>query len=765
MSILHSRATRLTTPRLEALHAELWHLLAAPMSRSHREHGSPRNSENQSKLPRQENLDGNEIPMVVEWQQNRENLKRQLVNQEEQQALLTMRAPAGALLQQPIGDGRQKTSGIRHSTSTRAHKLKERFLAVEYLCYGLQKPLLFWGDPTCKFRKEEMVADLPSGMSRPATARKRLSSSVTSEAADSESSATSDDSDVFLPAKHKRPGRKSMASSSSEESIVYNSTTVAFVFVDVPVFQCAFLRILLSVFLPASLTTPLQYQHRSSESGTLTCHALLVFDTSLSTATYLEPLDFTSRNRSGSLPAPPVSYMVLDKTWSTLSASASMPVSTTKERPLPAALCGLGGCAPTQTANPFTLVMQVFQCAFLRILLSVFLPASLTTPLQYQHRSSESGTLTCHALLVFDTSLSTATYLEPLDFTSRNRSGSLPAPPVSYMVLDKTWSTLSASASMPVSTTKERPLPAALCGLGGCAPTQTANPFTLVMQVSKTYSLLAKKSSNYLLFQLPSPHCCVLVALECSRVIRALLMMSGDIESNPGPASNAVLTELQKLSAGQTELISQVQDLKSHLLSTDKSIADLSRRMTDLEGHCQNIISLRTDVEALRRDTARASDLLRKLEARVDEAENHSRRNNLIFYGLPESTGSEALVQVEQLVIKHCRDRLGISIDPKEIERAHRLGRRKGTNHHRPIIVKFAFHKTKGEILSNGRKFKGTTFSVGEDFSRRVQNVRRQLIAFAKTKSLPFSITYKTLLMGHKRYVYDEQSQTVREAS
>ncbi|KAH8031539.1 hypothetical protein HPB51_018985 [Rhipicephalus microplus] len=83
--------------------------------------------------------------------------------------------------------------------------------------------------------------------------------------------------------------------------------------------------------------------------------------------------------------------------------------------------------------------------------------------------------------------------------------------------------------------------------------------------------------------------------------------------------------------------------------------------MTDLEGHCQNIISLRTDVEALRRDTARASDLLRKLDARVDEAENHSRRNNLIFYGLPESTGSEALVQVEQLVIKHCRDRLEVA--------------------------------------------------------------------------------------------------------
>ncbi|XP_037523675.1 uncharacterized protein LOC119400808 [Rhipicephalus sanguineus] len=317
---------------------------------------------------------------------------------------------------------------------------------------------------------------------------------------------------------------------------------------------------------------------------------------------------------------------------------------------------------------------------------------------------------------------------------------------------------------MIVPTITELLLPAALCGLGGCAPTQTANPFTLIMQVSKL-SLFTKKSSNYLLFQLPRPHCCVFVALECSRVIRALLMMSGDVESNPGPTSNAVLTELQKLSAGQTELISQVQDLKSHLLSTDKSITDLTRLMTNLEGHYQNILSLRSDVEALRIGTAHVTDQLHKIEARADDAENHSRRNNLIFYGLPESTGLEPFAHVEQLAINHCRDHLGISTEPKKLERAHRLGRLRDVNRHRPIIAKFTFRKTKEVILSNGRKFKGTTFSVGEDFSRPVQNICRHLIAFAKAKSLPFSINYKTLLMGHKRYVYDEQSQTVREAS
>ncbi|KAH7976481.1 hypothetical protein HPB52_014475 [Rhipicephalus sanguineus] len=85
---------------------------------------------------------------------------------------------------------------------------------------------------------EEMVVDPCSGRDRPAAARKRLSSSVTSEAADSESDVRSDDSDAFVPAKHRRSRRKSTTSSSSEETVIYNTivtTTVAYVPVDVTV--------------------------------------------------------------------------------------------------------------------------------------------------------------------------------------------------------------------------------------------------------------------------------------------------------------------------------------------------------------------------------------------------------------------------------------------------------------------------------------------------------------------------------------------------
>ncbi|KAL1466173.1 hypothetical protein MTO96_026836 [Rhipicephalus appendiculatus] len=85
------------------------------------------------------------------------------------------------------------------------------------------------GDPPCK--------DLYRGdgggprRDRPTAARKRLSSSVTSEAGDSESDVRSDDSDVFLPVKYRDIVL-------CEETVICSNTvttTVAYAPVDVTV--------------------------------------------------------------------------------------------------------------------------------------------------------------------------------------------------------------------------------------------------------------------------------------------------------------------------------------------------------------------------------------------------------------------------------------------------------------------------------------------------------------------------------------------------
>ncbi|KAH7986714.1 hypothetical protein HPB52_024775 [Rhipicephalus sanguineus] len=102
---------------------------------------------------------------------------------------------------------------------------------------ALKTPALL-GYPPAEPAMEGMVLDPSCARDRPPAARKRLSSSVASEAADSESDVKSDDSEAFIPAKHRRSRRKSSTSSSSEETVIYSNiviTTVAYVPVDVSV--------------------------------------------------------------------------------------------------------------------------------------------------------------------------------------------------------------------------------------------------------------------------------------------------------------------------------------------------------------------------------------------------------------------------------------------------------------------------------------------------------------------------------------------------
>ncbi|KAH9378173.1 hypothetical protein HPB48_013281 [Haemaphysalis longicornis] len=142
--------------------------------------------------------------------------------------------------------------------------------------------------------------------------------------------------------------------------------------------------------------------------------------------------------------------------------------------------------------------------------------------------------------------------------------------------------------------------------------------------------------------------------------------------------------------------------------------------MTEVENHYQNLSPLKADLEVIRTDTTETNGLVSEFEAKLDDAENRSRRNTLIFYNLPDPNPAETNAEAEGLIIRHCVEHLQVAIDPKEIDRAHRLGRH-AANRPRPIIGKFTFHKTKETVLTNAPKLKGTDFSIGEDFSQSVR--------------------------------------------
>lgn len=182
------------------------------------------------------------------------------------------------------------------------------------------------------------------------------------------------------------------------------------------------------------------------------------------------------------------------------------------------------------------------------------------------------------------------------------------------------------------------------------------------------------------------------------------------------------------------------------------------------------------------------------LTKKVDQMENQSRRENLIFHGMTE-TDDETWEQSETKVRHFISDDLSLDDSRISIERAHRLNTRKSP---RPVIVKFSHYKDKEKVLRTYREkvkelkenqhvnedaaaqgqpseasddqepeslFGG--IRVAEDFSARVRKARASLRPFLrdylKNKQDAF-IKFDKLVVDDVTYVYDEiEKKLVRE--
>lgn len=152
---------------------------------------------------------------------------------------------------------------------------------------------------------------------------------------------------------------------------------------------------------------------------------------------------------------------------------------------------------------------------------------------------------------------------------------------------------------------------------------------------------------------------------------------------------------------------------------------------------------------------------LQSLQSRLDEQDDRSRRNNLLFHAIPDckETWNESEARIRE-VLTGVIDLLSAN----DIERAHRLGAFR-PGRHRPIIVKFANFKTKDKILCARKKLKEKDISVNEDFSPATRHARNQLAAFAKSQpnEAPFQLWHNKLIMNKKQYFFDPSTNRVTE--
>ncbi|XP_049267703.1 uncharacterized protein LOC125760039 isoform X2 [Rhipicephalus sanguineus] len=312
--------------------------------------------------------------------------------------------------------------------------------------------------------------------------------------------------------------------------------------------------------------------------------------------------------------------------------------------------------------------------------------------------------------------------------------------------------------------------------LGHATATTVVTKMPFLMQVSYLPNAACVRSGNRCLLAVSCPTCvigtcrllCEMLWSLCNnaQAVNMLLLMSGDVELNPGPVSppsmETIANAISRIEASQTSVLTELSLIRTSQSSIEALVTTLSTRVDTLEKIVQSTQSNETGLKADVKDSfAKLSAEIRVLTDKCDDAENRLRRSNLLFCGIPDTKG-ESWIQSQAKVIKFCSENLGISIPEDDLERAHRLGRYQ-QNKSRPIIVKYARFKDKSKILAVASKLKGTTFSIREDYSARVRQARRKLYDHGMLSGKPFKLRFDKLLLENKQFSYHAESDSVVE--
>ncbi|CAN7995630.1 unnamed protein product [Ixodes hexagonus] len=242
---------------------------------------------------------------------------------------------------------------------------------------------------------------------------------------------------------------------------------------------------------------------------------------------------------------------------------------------------------------------------------------------------------------------------------------------------------------------------------------------------------------------------------ECCFLLR--LLLSGDVETNPGPSVEELL---QKVLDSQQEFGRDLKEIKQNQMRLESNVQDLDQKIDKLEKSFLEIQVLKGTVESMK-DTVRILEHnVDRQNERIDELENHSRRNNLVVFGLPEEDG-ETITALKENVLNNIFAKT-LKVTVTSLELIHRIGQKKpGTC--RPVFMKFLDSSEKQDVLENCKKLKGSKLSVSCDYAKETLNIRKKLWESArsnKKKGDKVFLVHDKLRINDQMYYWNVESNT-----
>ncbi|XP_077564631.1 uncharacterized protein LOC144180103 [Haemaphysalis longicornis] len=299
-------------------------------------------------------------------------------------------------------------------------------------------------------------------------------------------------------------------------------------------------------------------------------------------------------------------------------------------------------------------------------------------------------------------------------------------------------------------------------GHGMAAATMVAkNHFCLFTQVGG-YSIHCRRCNNVCLLLFPCPNVFKVTAGKCVHVVKFLLL-GGDVELNPGPPTpdpkvqdNEVLLAIGRLTEPLDErhdnLLASIEEVKNNQKVLDNKVSDLTTRLANLE---EKVNAFENVSEESRLDCSVASAIRSEnaaLRARLDDYEDRSRRDNLIFHGISD-TAAETWSDTEEKVRAILSSSFEMLLSDDAISRAHRLGAFVADKC-RPVVVRFASFKVRDTIFSKKAKLRNTNININEDFCKATRTARKKLTDFGKASGQKYSVKHNKVVINKKSYVY-----------
>ena len=212
----------------------------------------------------------------------------------------------------------------------------------------------------------------------------------------------------------------------------------------------------------------------------------------------------------------------------------------------------------------------------------------------------------------------------------------------------------------------------------------------------------------------------------------------------------------------RTEYDAKIDTLHRIVEKKDETIGQLQKDIGEIQQTCSYLTRESTDLnKKVETNVTTTTQKIEVLEEKTSDLEDRSRRNNLVFFGIPE-IGDQRNVEkceviITQILIQHGIISQDIANQRELFDRAHRLGpRRRNQDRPRPIIVRVTYYKDKEYILSQGYKFKDSAFNVSEDFSKPTLTIRRTLVSKAKSAKTAcpqiksFKLNYRHLVLQYE---------------